>query len=181
MFLHHLPDAELIEQLRAGNDQAFDCLYMRYRDVLVSAAIQRLRDKDLARELVQELMTDVWARRHALQINGSVAAYLHTALRYRILEHIRKLQVKEKLIDEMLAISQQYDHLNPEDQESDLLKMHHFIAALPDRCREVLQLNRFENLSIAAISERLNISENTTKYHLSYAMKLLRESMRSSI
>lgn len=52
------------------------------------------------------------------------------------------------------------------------------VAALPPRCREVLLLHRFEELSYAEIALRLGISRNTVMVHLTTAMRLLRQRLR---
>lgn len=45
------------------------------------------------------------------------------------------------------------------------------IEALPERCRAVLQLRRFENLSHHEIAQRLGISEHTVEVQLANALR----------
>ena len=52
------------------------------------------------------------------------------------------------------------------------------IDALSPRCREVLLLHRFEELSYAEIADRLGISRNTVMVHLANAMTTLRRRLR---
>lgn len=54
-------------------------------------------------------------------------------------------------------------------QEIDLLEA--AILALPDRCREVFILRRFENLSHRQIATRMGISENTVEVQLTKALR----------
>jgi RNA polymerase sigma-70 factor (ECF subfamily) len=53
-------------------------------------------------------------------------------------------------------------------QESEILEA--AIAALPPRCREVLLLRKFENLSQREIAARLGISEHTVEAQLTKAL-----------
>lgn len=55
------------------------------------------------------------------------------------------------------------------------------VEALPPRCREVLMLHRFEELSYAQIAERLGISKNTVMVHLANAMTALRRRLRDDL
>ncbi|HEY1111557.1 MAG TPA: RNA polymerase sigma factor [Opitutaceae bacterium] len=54
-------------------------------------------------------------------------------------------------------------------QEVELLRQ--AIAALPERCRAVLQLRRFEHLSHREIAQRLGIAEHTVEVHLANALR----------
>lgn len=53
-------------------------------------------------------------------------------------------------------------------QEADLLM--EAIAALPPRCREILLLRKFENLSHREIAQRLGIAEHTVEAQLTKAL-----------
>ena len=52
------------------------------------------------------------------------------------------------------------------------------IDHLPEECRNVFKLSRFENLSYDEISERLGISVNTVRYHIKNALATLRTNLR---
>jgi RNA polymerase sigma factor (sigma-70 family) len=53
------------------------------------------------------------------------------------------------------------------------------IDQLPDRCREIFILSRYELLSYIEISEKLNISVNTVKTQISRALDSLRVSLKN--
>jgi RNA polymerase sigma-70 factor (ECF subfamily) len=53
-------------------------------------------------------------------------------------------------------------------QETELLEQ--AIAALPPRCREILLLRKFENLSHREIAQRLGIAEHTVEVQLTKAL-----------
>jgi len=48
------------------------------------------------------------------------------------------------------------------------------IEDLPPRCREIFWMSRYENLKIAEIAEKLNISKRTVETQISKALKILR-------
>jgi RNA polymerase sigma factor (sigma-70 family) len=51
------------------------------------------------------------------------------------------------------------------------------IATLPERCREVFYLSRFESLSNKKIAERLKISHKTVENQITKALKILHSSV----
>jgi RNA polymerase sigma-70 factor (ECF subfamily) len=53
-------------------------------------------------------------------------------------------------------------------------KIHAVIEQLPDKCREVFLLSRFDNLSHQAIAQKLNISVSTVEKHIVKALKIVR-------
>jgi RNA polymerase sigma factor (sigma-70 family) len=52
------------------------------------------------------------------------------------------------------------------------------IETLPEKCREVFRLSRFEDYSVREIAEKLNISPDTAKYHIAQALKKLRVNLK---
>jgi RNA polymerase sigma-70 factor (ECF subfamily) len=55
------------------------------------------------------------------------------------------------------------------------------ISKLPEKCRQVFQLSRHENLSQKEISLRMDISEKTVENHIGKALRLLRLSLKDFI
>ncbi len=69
---------------------------------------------------------------------------------------------------------------NPEDRllaDERLRKVLDAVAALPPRCREVVMLRRFEDLSQDEIARRLGISRNMVEKHLRLALERCRAAL----
>ena len=100
-------DASLVSLIQQNDREAFAILYDQYWKQLLSYAGKRLVLPQDAEEVVQEVFVSLWERRHTLDISGSLDAYLHTAVRYRIYnryrDYLRKKQVSF-LAQCMLAI-----------------------------------------------------------------------------
>ena len=52
------------------------------------------------------------------------------------------------------------------------------MKALPEKCRLVFQLSRFEELRYAEIAEQLNISIKTVENHMGKALRIMREQLK---
>ena len=61
------------------------------------------------------------------------------------------------------------------DDLADLINS--YISALPEKCRMVFMLSRFENLSNKEIAEHLNISIKTVESQITKALKFLRKTV----
>jgi RNA polymerase sigma-70 factor (family 1) len=175
-----LTDEDLLALLKKGSEKAFDCLYFRYRNKLFNIAYNRLKSKEVCEELVQDLFADLWQKCHQLQIQNNLSSYLCTAVKYAVLDHIRAQQSKEKYISEMLRSVENTSPTAESQLDHDELSYHlsRGIEALPEKCREVFVLSRFEKRSIREISEQLKISPDTAKYHISTALKKLRLNLK---
>jgi RNA polymerase sigma-70 factor (family 1) len=173
-------DEELLALLKSGCEEAFDCLYYRYRNKLFNIAYNRLRSKDVCEELIQDIFVNLWQRHQDLQIHGNLAAYLCTSVKYAVLDHIRAQKSKERYVSEMLASAAKSLSSTDEALRSEELKFYlsKSIQALPEKCREVFILSRFEDNSVQEIAKKLNISPDTAKYHISTALKKLRVTLK---
>lgn len=175
-----LSDEQLLTLLKNDQEEAFDHLYFRYRNKLVIVAYNRLKSKEVAEEVVQDVFADLWQKRHTLQIRSSLSAYLFTAIKYSVLDHIRSLKTRDRFVTEMLKASGDASPSAEQGMDFHELDFHlnKSIEALPEKCREVFTLSRFENYSVREIAEKLNISPETAKYHIAHALKTLRVSLK---
>ncbi|RYZ84943.1 MAG: sigma-70 family RNA polymerase sigma factor, partial [Proteobacteria bacterium] len=106
--------------------------------------------------------------------------YLFSALRYRIINHIKARRVRAGYeLYSRLAASEAdtttEDALAHSDLSAALLAS---VRKLPAKTREIFQLSRLEQYSVAEISGRVNLSEKTVEYHLTKSLKLLRGHLR---
>ncbi|MBC7921544.1 MAG: RNA polymerase sigma-70 factor [Ferruginibacter sp.] len=180
ILLHKLSDEQLLEILREGNDQAFDHLYDRYRDKLYTIALNRTRSREVAEELTQDTLADLWEKRRFILINGHVSAYLGTALKYAVLDYFRNQRVKDRFVQAILSAPP--DGSPTADQETTYRELEdgiqQEISRLPEKCRQVFRLSRQEYRSVKEIARQLDVSPNTVKYHLAFALRTLRTNLK---
>lgn len=175
-------DAELIFQLKLGNENAFTEIYNRYWEVLLNAAYQRLRSREDAEEVVQEVLVSLYFRRKEIDPKSTLEAYLKTALKFKVIDTYRLQQLHYRHIDHLIAETKP-SPVTPDDQ-LEIKEFKSLILSrcekLPEKCREVFMMFRFEELSHQEIAERSAISISTVKKHLHKAMVLLREEFKGS-
>jgi DNA-directed RNA polymerase specialized sigma24 family protein len=91
--LASLSEADLLAALRADEEGSFAEIYQRYCYRLFTVAYQKLKNREAAEELVQDLFENLWNRRASHDIQ-QLEQYLFSALRYRIINHIKAQQVR---------------------------------------------------------------------------------------
>ena len=169
-------DLELIALMRRGHSQAFKEIYDRYWLKIFTVALKRVRSRDDAKDLVQDLFFTLWMKRDCLVISTSLSAYLFTAIKYKVINHIESNIVKENYLHSLDKALIDYDNSSNENIISRDLErlLDRRIDNLSPKVKEVFVLSRRENLSIKEIAERLHLSDQTVKNQISKALKALR-------
>ncbi len=167
--------------MKLGDHDAFTELYARYDATMYRHAYKILGDVDACNDLLQEVFLVMWEKREALQIVGSVAAYLHRAVRNRALDVISHGQVADKYVDSIRDFANQGVWTVDEAlREKELLAIIEAEKAkLPPRMREIYELNREHHLSYREIGEQLAISEKTVKKQVHNALRVIRLKLSS--
>ena len=174
--MENLQDKELLDSLNKDNENAFKEIFNRHWSKLYLIAFRRIKNKEAAEEIVQDLFTSIWFKRKNLHVEGSLSAYLSTAIRYRVINHIYKESVRENHKKNLRLVSKQSD-TSTEDiiLANDLnLNIQKEISFLPEKCRSVFELSRKEHKTNREIAEFLGISEKTVENHLTKAIRRLR-------
>jgi RNA polymerase sigma-70 factor (ECF subfamily) len=156
-------------------------LYATEQDRLRRRLIGRGLSAQQAADAVQELFLRLLRTPRTDVRNAS--AYLSRAADSIAIDHWRREQRAERLFEaappDALTVADPSPSVEARLMDKDLSRdLEQALATLPPRCREVLLLHKFEELSYAEIAQRLGISRNTVMVHLANAMALLRRRMR---
>jgi RNA polymerase sigma-70 factor (family 1) len=166
-------DQKAFSSLRNSSWKAFEDIYDAYWSKMYLSAYSILRDKQTCEDIVQDIFVQLWTKRGTVQID-SLAAYLHTAVRYQVFKVVKEDKVKLVLPDEIIApnrLPDAEDALFSQDLDR-LLDQH--IDRLPEKCRQVFILSRKQHLSISEIADKLGISSKTVENHLTNALGRIR-------
>jgi len=177
---HLLADDALVTLLKDGDDAAFTEIYNRYWGKLLAIAYNHTKDKSSAEEVVQDVFTNLWNRKHSLDIL-SIKNYLATATKFTVFKiYYKPIKKRELLFEKLNIVSFQSD-----EEKIDAKFLHEYIHGLveqlPEKCRMVFKYSREAELSIPDIAEKMNIAEKTVEAHLTKALKSLRISLRHFI
>ena len=155
-------------------------MFKTYYQPLCRYAHVLLSDADQAEEMVQQTFITIWEKRGGIDITTSVKAYLYRAVRNACLNEIKHRKVKEKYIKSEQTGSDRY--IEPSDQSTLHLELEEKILAaidtLPQQCRLIFQLSRFEELKYQEIADQLNLSVKTVENQMGKALKIMREQLK---
>lgn len=169
-----LTDEILINEIKNGSEIHFKELFNIYWSKLYVIANNVLQNEADAEDVVQELFINLWDRRATLVIDN-LGGYLYTAVRYSVAKKLSKRPL-QKNHQELFEAIQDNVNLETSLALNDLIDfIRGKIDELPDRCKEVFELSRFQQLSNKEIAEKLNISSSTVENQINKALKSLRE------
>ncbi|WP_019987319.1 RNA polymerase sigma-70 factor [Rudanella lutea] len=169
---------QLLAALTNHDRLALAELYERYWYGLYRVAFQKTNSHEVAEELVQDLFVDLWQGRATLAVQ-QVEAYLFTALRYAVIDHIRRQVQRERF-----QFHQQQQMGQADTATEELLNYQDLIALIeeelqkmPEKTGQIFRLSRYEDQSIPVIAQSLDLSEKAVEYHLNKALKALRQNL----
>ena len=174
------PEQQLLSALRFGNEAALRQIFDRHYPLLLSDIYRLSPDESTCQDLAQELFVDLWNKRESLDIHTSLRAYLRRAAVNKSLNYIkasRRVQFDDTDDLAYLPDTTVSDQHKQEKQDTLEDALHAAINTLPEKCRIVFNLSRFEQLSHREIAEQLGISVKTIENQITKAMKILREAM----
>ena len=174
--LANLSDAELIDLLKTDNEDAFTEIYNRYWKLLLNTANNILRDPAISQDIVQNVFSSLWLRRHEVVIHA-IKPYLQQSIRFSVAKVIRAQQTDAKFYDRLQTVTSEIIADDPLifKEQQELLK--ELLTSMPENCGEVFHLSREEGLSNRQIASQLNISQKTVEKRMTRSLKYLRKGL----
>ena len=162
---------------------AFEELFRSYFTPLCSFAQKYVNDADEAKDIVHNVFINLWNKRNEITLETSLKSYLFQGVHNRSLNFIRD---HKKLVQfdtpqnesELGKYLKSHDHLESSEAEQ---RINRALDDLPDKCREIFLMNRFDGLKYREIAEKLDISIKTVETQMSRALKTLRERLSDMI
>lgn len=169
-------DHELAAFLKEGDWLAFTHVYNYYKATLYLQAFRVLKDENEARDIVQDVFTSIWEKRESFLLRTSLASYLCTVVRNRVLNIIAHQKITSSYAESIQSFLDKgefiTDNIIREKELNYIIEKE--IALLPEKMREVFLLSRNTDLSHKEIGKKSNISDKTVKKQVVNAVRILR-------
>lgn len=166
----------IASQLAKKDEAAFEQVFKSHFKNLHAYAYTILKEEAQAEEIVQQVFFKLWERADSLIIRGSVTAYLYRAVHNESLNYIKHKKVRnEHRLHVAYSMKDQADHATKKVLGSELeKKLQEAMDDLPEQCRTIFQMSRFEEMKYREIADRLDISVKTVENQMGKALRLLR-------
>lgn len=168
------------ESIRQRDLRVFEEYYKQHHQGFFVLACRYVRDVAIAREVVNDVFLVIWEKAPAIELESSLDAYIYRSVVNRCLKVIDKQQREARRIGEgPLPSVVTPESRRLEDHELSV-RLYTAIDKLPEQCRRVFGMSRFEGLKQREIAERLGISLKTVKNHITHALKVLHRAVMDS-
>lgn len=176
----HLSESKTLAALQTGDENAFEMIFRSYYQSLCNYAYSFLSDRDEAEEVVQSSFITIWEKRSTLDITVSFKAYLYRSVRNACLNVIKHEKIKQRHAEHQAVMQVHGFESTSQTVLTNELegKIFDAMQQLPQQCRLVFKLSRFEDLKYSEIAEQLSISVKTVENQMGKALKIMREQLK---
>jgi len=172
-------------RFKNGDELAFEKIFKSNHSQIIGFCNQFITDWDKSKSLAQEAFINLWLNREKIETINGIKAFLYTYAKSSCLNYIRHRKIISKYEDSQLQSKE--DQLNREVLESFDFNSLEFteleelimksISELPDQCRRVFMMSRFEGKKNKEIADDLNISVKSVEANMTRALKTLRSDL----
>ncbi|RLD67693.1 MAG: RNA polymerase sigma-70 factor [Bacteroidetes bacterium] len=173
----------IVNRIKRGNILAFEKVFRELYSPLCGYANKMINDQDKAEEIVQEVFYIIWKNKERLTIRVSLKSYLYKSVQNSCLQIGQHQLVKDKY--RQFVINRDNDKQQSPETVLEVKEINKAIDqtldALPERCKEIFYMNRFEGLKYREIAEKLSVSQKTVEANISKALKHLRKNLKQYV
>ncbi len=176
--------SSIITQIKNGDEQAFEQIYKEYYARLFHYLKGYLKESEEIKDVIQNTFIALWNNKSSLTEDTRIYSWLFTVVRNQCLNYIRDKETRIKFqsaieLHESEKLRWQSHTLHSSIPESITLSeitklIDDAVREMPDGCRKVFVLSRYDGLSNKEIGLQLNISPKTVENQITKALKILR-------
>ena len=175
-------EKDLLNKLRQDDDAAFRILFDTYYKYLTAIAYRYLKEGEKAKDIAQDAFVVLWNQRNHLEIKLGVKPYLRQVVVNKCLNHLRREEridfSENSQLPETTTSIDAIHHLEKEDLQKTIQEA---VDNLPNRCRIIFCMSRYEEKSHKEISQALGISPKTIENQITIALKVLRKAIHKTV
>ena len=169
------PDFKWIKQLHFGNEEAYRILFDEYYQMLGVFAMKYVKDKEVAEDIVQDVITELYSRRLLFDTPVALKSFLFLSVKNKALNFLRRQQAQERYLNNRME--EESFFLNNIIREEVYYHLQKMIGELSDPVRQIYELT-LQELSNEEIAEQLGLSVDSVKAHKKRGKQILKERLK---
>ncbi len=166
--------------MSTGDDHAFSEIYQRYWKLLFSVAYRRLKNVQLAEDVIHDVFASIWKNRDALAVT-SLKHYLASATKYIVFAVIKKQLHASRFAETQTQTSTGFDTDDALHNKLLLAFVYKEVESLPEKCKLIFKHSRERGMTTKEIANELQIATKTVENQMNKALHQLRFSMRKML
>ena len=169
----------LVFQIQQDSEYAFKQLYQIYYAKVVSFITGIIKERDIAKDLAQDIFINLWLNRKKLDISRNIQNYIFVASRNAAINYLKKeLAFSHGTIEAIQADVRTSD--TAEDnlfakEISLLIEM--VVSEMPKQRQLIYRLSKEQGLSNEEIASKLGISKRSVENQISMALKEIKRAI----
>lgn len=167
-----------------NSKKVFKDIFVNYYQPLCHLSSYYLEDEDEAKGVVQDAFVKLWENRHKIDLNSNVKNFLFTLVKNSSLNILKRRQILSKHHQKIRESELQYQYESLSRINEDYLELNELkekidiaIKGLPEHCRVVFEMSRFEEMKNREIAEKLGISQKAVEARMTKAFKMLKNEL----
>lgn len=177
-------DDHLWQEMKSGDQEAFDQIYHEHVDCLVRYGHNFSQDVDIIDDCIQELFCRIWQKRILLKETDNIRYYLMASFRKELLKAIKKKSKRSSLIGKLFpettlvfSASLETKMIQEESHHQQTKVLNQCLEKLSSRQKEIIYLKYYNELSFDEIGEIMGLDKKAVYNAMSKAMMILRKEM----
>jgi RNA polymerase sigma-70 factor (ECF subfamily) len=169
---------ELIRRSQAGDNEAFEALFHKYKNLVYKTAYLMLGSAGEAEDLLQEVFLEVYRSLHSYQpAKAAFTTWLYRVTVNDCLNHKRSRRWSLVPLDEVSSLSAGRSHDERLAVDDEVWRS---ISRLSPKLRAVLILRYYWDLSYAELTQVLNVPLGTVKSRLNQALQIVQRDLEAN-
>lgn len=161
-------------------EKAFTELHLLCFPSLVRFAYAFVKNKEIAEEVVSDVMIKVWEQRRSLNQISDLKSYLYVSAKNTAINYLKKRHAESVIDIDELKVWLKADDQTPEEifiSSEHFRKIHQAINELPPRCKMIYKLIKEDGFKYQEAAAILNLSIKTIEAQMAIAVKKLYEAL----
>lgn len=188
-----LTDADIMLQVKAGNDSAFEFLVQKYRRPMMNFMFRMTRSGAAAEDLAQEVFLRVYRSRENYEASAKFTTWLYRIATNLAVNHAR--DTRHERPENTVSLDEPDDDSGrtldlpdrtPSAEETIVRRervaaIRQRVQSLPERQRIAVVMHKYQQMDYRQIADVLKLSESATKSLLFRAYETLREQLKEFV